>query len=53
MGVYKFHVNKDLFNFCLEIRNTDFLQTALKLNAFDKMIFRENEVMTHIIYLLK
>lgn len=53
MGIYKSHVDKDLFIFCLDIGNTDFLQTALTLNAFGYMIFRETEVMNKIIYILK
>lgn len=53
MGIYKSHVDKDLFIFCLDIGNTNFLQTALTLNAFDYMIFRETEVMNKIIYILR
>ena len=53
MGRYKNLVNKDLFIFCLDIGNTDFLQTALTLNAFDHIIFRKTEVMNKIIGILR
>lgn len=53
MGLYKSHVDKDLFIFCLDIGNTGFLQSALTLNAFDYFIFREKQVMNKIISILR
>ncbi len=53
MGLYKHLVDSELFNFCLQTGNTNFLQTALNLNAFDKLIFRNTEVMTNILDILR
>ena len=38
--------------YCLKYGNEKFLKGALKLSAFDKLIFRESKVMNQIISLL-
>ena len=44
MGYYAHFLDKDLFNYCLMHGNNIFLQNALLVAAFDKMIFREEIV---------
>lgn len=44
MGHYSHLLDKDLFIYCISHGNTIFLQKALLLGAFDKMIFREEIV---------
>lgn len=46
MGYYSHFLDKDLFIHCMTHGNTYFLQKALLLAAFDKMIFREDSVIT-------
>lgn len=44
MGYYSHFLDKDLFIYCLMHGNNIFLQNALLVAAFDKMIFREETV---------
>jgi hypothetical protein len=53
MGYYSHFLDKDLFIFCMTHGNNFFLQRALLLSAFDKMIFREDEVINQILTILK
>lgn len=53
IGYYVDDINVDLLLYCLKFGNEKFLKGALKLSAFDKLIFRESKVMNQIISLLK
>ena len=44
MGYFSHMLDKELFVFCMTNGNNLFLQKALLLAAFDKMIFREDSV---------
>lgn len=46
MGYYNHLLDKELFIHCMTHGNNRFLQRALLLAAFDKMIFREEKVIT-------
>ena len=52
MGFYSHYLDKDLFIHCLKQGNTIFLQNALMLSAFDKMIFRDEPVISSILDIL-
>jgi hypothetical protein len=53
MGAYHHHINTELFLFCLENGNEFFLRRALRLRAFDKMVFREEVVKRKLLDLLE
>lgn len=53
IGYYNVHINTDLLLYCLKNGNEPFLKGALKLSAFDKLIFRKDEVVSQFISLLK
>ena len=53
MGFYSHFLDKDLFVFSMTHGNNIFLKNALLLSAFDKMIFREQDVINHILGILK
>ena len=53
MGYFSHLLDKDLFVFCVTNGNNYFLQRALLLSAFDKMIFREDAVINQILTILK
>lgn len=53
MGYYSHFLDKELFNYCLMHGNNIFLQNALLMAAFDKMIFREEIVIDQILEVLK
>ena len=53
IGYYIDDINVDLLLYWLKFGNEKFLKGALKLSAFDKLIFRESKVMNQIISLLK
>ena len=53
MGLFSHLLDKDLFVFCVTNGNNHFLQKALLLSAFDKMIFREDAVISQILNILK
>jgi len=40
IGHYTIHINTDLLLYCLKNGNEEFLKGALKLSAFDKLIFK-------------
>jgi hypothetical protein len=44
MGFYSHFLDKDLFLYSMMHGNNIFLQNALIVSAFDKMIFREEAV---------
>ncbi len=52
MGYYSHFLDKELFIHCMTHGNTYFLQKALLLAAFDKMIFREDNVISQILDIL-
>lgn len=52
MGYYSHFLDKELFIHCMTHGNTFFLQKALLLAAFDKMIFREDAVISQILDIL-
>jgi hypothetical protein len=52
MGYYSNFLDKALFGHCMTHGNTYFLQKALLLAAFDKMIFREDSVISQILDIL-
>lgn len=49
MGFFSHCMDRELFIHCLKQGNTIFLQRALILSAFDKMIFRDESVITSIL----
>jgi hypothetical protein len=49
MGLYNNLLNKDLLIYCIDHGNIYFLQKALLLAAFDKMLFREEVVVSEIL----
>lgn len=53
MGYYSHFLDKELFIYCMHHGNNFFLQKALLLSAFDKMIFREDNVINEILSVLK
>ena len=53
MGYYNHFMDKELFIFCMTHGNNLFLQRALLLSAFDKLIFREEQVINEILHILK
>jgi hypothetical protein len=53
IGYYTDFINDELLLYCLKNGNELFLKGALKLSAFDKMIFRQDNVVTEFINLLK
>lgn len=53
MGVYNKLLNEDLLIYCIDHGNNFFLQQALVLAAFDKMLFRKEKVITEILTILK
>jgi hypothetical protein len=53
MGIYSHLLDKDLFIYCMTHGNNEFLQKALLLAAFDKMIFRDDQVIFEILSVLK
>ena len=53
MGYYSHFLDKSLFIYCITHGNTHFLQKALNVGAFDKMIFREQMVIDEILTILK
>lgn len=53
MGYFSHLLDKELFVFCMTNGNNLFLQKALLLAAFDKMIFREDSVIGQILNILK
>ena len=53
MGVYNHLLNKDLLIYCIDHGNTYFMQKALLKAAFDKMLFREETVVSEILQILK
>ncbi|CAI2359649.1 unnamed protein product [Moneuplotes crassus] len=53
IGYYSVHINTELLLYCLKNGNEPFLKGALKLSAFDKLIFRKDEVVSQFITLLK
>jgi len=53
MGIYKSSLNKELFGECLRSGNTQFLQAALTYHGFNRMIFRANDVMDDLLFLLE
>lgn len=52
MGYYSHFLDKELFIHCMTHGNIFFLQKALILAAFDKMIFREDSVISQILDIL-
>jgi hypothetical protein len=53
MGFYSDFLDKNLFIHCLLNGNNIFLQNALLVAAFDKLIFREEAVIDKILGILK
>jgi hypothetical protein len=53
MGYFSHLLDKDLFVFCMTHGSNKFLEKALLLSAFDKMIFRHDDVITQILNILK
>lgn len=53
MGIYSHFLDEDLFLYCIDHGNNIFLQDALLLSAFDKMIFREEQVIGEILNILR
>lgn len=53
IGYYYQDIDHHLLMFCLANGNEIFLKYALKLQAFDTMIFRKDDVINHFITLLK
>lgn len=53
MGYYSHFLNNHLFVHCMTRGNNIFLQKALLLSAFDKLIFRDDTVIEHILTILK
>jgi hypothetical protein len=45
-------LDKDLFNYCLKHGKKDFLKQSLTLNAFEKSIFKDEDVIYHILHLM-
>ncbi len=46
MGYYFHFLDEALFIYCMKQGNTIFLKNALIMSAFDKMIFREDNIIT-------
>jgi hypothetical protein len=53
MGLYNKLLNKDLLIYCIDHGNIYFLRNALLLAAFDKMLFREDQVIIELLTILK
>ena len=53
MGLFSHLLDQNLFIFCITNGNNFFLQKALLLSAFDKMIFREEVVIKEVLSILK
>ena len=53
IGYYTDDINVDLLLYCLKNGDEPFLKKALKMLAFDKLIFRQAEVINEFIRLLK
>ena len=53
MGYYSKFIDKDLFLYSMNHGNRMFLQHALLMGAFDKTIFKEEEVVAQILVILK
>lgn len=53
IGYFIDDINVDLLLYCLKNGNEQFLKGALKMSAFDKLIFRQEEVISEFISLLK
>ena len=53
MGYYSHHLDKDCLIFCITHGNKVFIQNALLMAAFDKMLFKEEVVITEILNILK
>ena len=49
MGHFKIFLNKQLFLFSLYKNNKDFIQQSLLMNVFEKLIFKEDEVVGTIL----
>jgi len=52
MGYYKKDLTKGLFNYCLQQGKKEFLKAALTLNAFEKTIFKDEDVIYNILNLM-
>ena len=53
LGSYVDDIDVELLLYCLDNGNEKFLKGALKLSAFDKLLFRDPRVINNIINLLK
>ena len=53
MGYYSHFLDKELFLYCMMHGNNVFLQNALIVAAFDKIIFREESVIEEILKILE
>eukprot|EP00347_Sterkiella_histriomuscorum_P022855 403336899 len=53
MGYYDKFIDKDLFLYSMNHGNKMFLQHALLIGAFDKTIFKEEDVISQILIILK
>ena len=53
MGYYSKFIDKDLFTYSLEHGNKMFIKESLLMGAFDKQIFKEEEVIGNILQILK
>ena len=53
MGVYNYLLNKELLIYCIEHGKNYFLQNALLVAAFDKMLFRDDDVINELLSTLK
>ena len=52
MGAQSRFLNKDLFAYALKHGCDKFIRTALKVSAFDKIIFREETVISQILMVM-
>ena len=52
IGYYKEDLDKDLFNYCLKHGKKNFLKRAMILHAFEKHIFKDEDVIYFILNLM-
>jgi len=53
MGIYNNLLNQDLLIYSIDHGNQYFLRNALMMAAFDKMLFREEQVIIELLTILK
>ena len=53
MGYYSHFLNKDLFLYSLRHANSKFMKNALMISAFDKSIFKEEDLVQGILVYLE